>query len=661
MPVNRYDIPANYEYMQLPYQELLQAGALRQQRFDEEAENLAKIQGLIDIKADPKHVPLRNELITSYNDKITDITDRYLKTGDANVLREARNLKNKFTNDPTRRQLEANYADYLKYQEDAQKLKEKQVYDEIYDPYSKLKVQEGTVSPFSYKGMKSITDFYKPAQEMMKGIKPSADSSEWYEIDKNGNIIGKKEGWEEVAQKDVNRVAASKAPLFLSHQDSQYFKDKYLSMNPNATTKELLEASYDYLKREGENQIFSKTEDSSKFDYAPEYVSKGGQDNTDFGYDDIAASTWKFNPLGKDITEEGQSAFAKLFGFKGATPRYDALTNKTDEVKDQLNKLKNQLKPNVTDTQLNSQIQNKEVEFNNLTRVNETLEKMYKTEQERANTRGLDINLQPYIDSTWHPETIAEVQRRWEQAAATKGKVDKNKFFEENFDLVANEITQYQRAEKLDNNAQLNYEIATSLTNQGSKKVYGTNGETMTPEVVIPTGYVTDLFGKGMVNQSHGYFSKMSEAEKSGLEEGIRTGEIITLTYEEANNEIQQALKAQGQKNNTIPTVFFSKDQGEIYRVPVYSETSTGTKDYMNSKKANPAITAELDRWETSTMNRGPIYNLSDDVQIKTRQTENGDAYEVSAAGQTFLTANKYDAMTMALKANVMMNKSKKK
>lgn len=120
--------------------------------------------------------------------------------------------------------------------------------------------------------MKGIQNHYPVVQDMMKGIKPSGTSKEWYDIDESGNVIGKKAGWEQVARKDVDRVAAAKVPLFLQHQDSQYFKDKFLATHPNATQQDLNIAAFENLKREGENQIFANTKSAKDFQYAPEYI-----------------------------------------------------------------------------------------------------------------------------------------------------------------------------------------------------------------------------------------------------------------------------------------------------------------------------------------------------------------------------------------------------
>ena len=270
---NRFESPIRSQYrstyVPLPFDDILKAGAMKQQQFNQGADEISATQNMVKINADPGHINQRDALLQNYNNQVEQISQGYSETGDPKYLSQARDLQRQYANDPNRLQLESNYKNYEQYQKDVEDLSKKQEYDPIYDTYKNLPFSPDKIVPFNYTGTKSITNFYQPAHEMMASVAKSGSDHGAYSIDESGNIINKKSGWEAVARQDINRVAAAKVPLFLSHKDSQYFKDKFLSQNPNATQDDLNRAAYDYLRREGENQIFSKSNSDSKFDYAP--------------------------------------------------------------------------------------------------------------------------------------------------------------------------------------------------------------------------------------------------------------------------------------------------------------------------------------------------------------------------------------------------------
>lgn len=280
-----YERPQISSYIPLPLERIEDNYRRQQGEYDKGIEDLQDTQNLIKINADPLHTEHRNKLLSNYNNQISQLADEYIKTGGSPESRyKLHNLKRQFANDPNRLQLESNYQNYNQYQKDKEERFSKGEYDPLskeYDPYKYLQTSDEKVTPFNYTGMKGIQKHYPVIQDMMKGIKPSGTSKEWYDIDEEGNVIGKKAGWEQIARKDVDRVAAAKVPLFLQHQDSQYFKDKFLASHPNATQQDLNVAAFDNLKREGENQIFANTKSGVDFQRAPEYVNKGNRDKQD--------------------------------------------------------------------------------------------------------------------------------------------------------------------------------------------------------------------------------------------------------------------------------------------------------------------------------------------------------------------------------------------
>jgi len=271
-----YERPIVSSYVPLPLENIENNYRRQQHEYDKGIEDIQDAQSLIKVNADPLHTPHRNKLIQDYNNQISQLADEYIKTGGSPETKyKVHNLKRQFANDPNRLQLESNYQNYLQYQKDKEERYSKGEYDPLskeYDPYKYIQPKEDRVTPFSYTGMKGVQKHYPVIQDMMKGIKPSGTSKEWYDIDESGNVIGKKAGWEQIARQDVDRVAAAKVPLFLQHQDSQYFKDKFLAEHPNATQQDLSLAAFDNLKREGENQIFANTKSAKDFQYAPEYI-----------------------------------------------------------------------------------------------------------------------------------------------------------------------------------------------------------------------------------------------------------------------------------------------------------------------------------------------------------------------------------------------------
>lgn len=276
-PISMYDQPAQFEYMPLPFDAIARAGALRQQRFDQGQDDLARAQNAMKINADPRNIAYRNEVLKDYNDKLASVADEYLKSGDTNALRKVKQLQYQFASDPNRLALENSYQNHLLYQKDLQENKQKGVYSNLspeYDPYASYKgIKEGGQG-FNYSGMKTITDYYTPAKEMMANIKPSGSSAKYYNLDEDGNIISVKKGYEGVARQDVDRVAGAKADLFLQHKDSQFFKDLYLQHHPDATASDLKAAAKEYLKKEGEDQIFSKSDYETDMNYAPKHIAE---------------------------------------------------------------------------------------------------------------------------------------------------------------------------------------------------------------------------------------------------------------------------------------------------------------------------------------------------------------------------------------------------
>lgn len=278
--VNRFDRPYGQDYVStyipLPFQELSAVAARIQDKNDRSLEDIAKTQSLIKINADPKNRENRDLLLNDYNNELSDIAADMIKNGvnQSNQLR-LNTVKNKFVNDPRRLQLESNHLNYQKYQKDIEDLKKSNKYDKLnatYDPYEFYNTPKGEVKAFDYTGAQSTTDYYKPAKEMMASIKASGYDKGTYDFDDSGNVIGKKRGWEGVLRKDVQRVAAAKTPLFLQHEDSRYFVDKFLHNNPEATKIQLYDAAYNYLVKEGENQIFGKSSSDTDFKWAPQDI-----------------------------------------------------------------------------------------------------------------------------------------------------------------------------------------------------------------------------------------------------------------------------------------------------------------------------------------------------------------------------------------------------
>ncbi len=283
--VSRYDSPASYEYMQLPYQELVQAGALKQQKFDQGIDELSKAEGALKINADPKHVQVRNKMLQDYNTKLSTLTDEYLKTGDRNSLRKAKQIQYEFASDPNRLQLEENYQNYLKYQPDAQKSTTSGKYRDFYDPYANLQTEEGKVTPFKYSGMKEAGDYVPDMQKLIGNISADKTATEGYKKDKEGKLLVNDYGQliktdgsvESISDSKLMGLAKTLAPTFLRTKDAQWFIDErtgkptksYDQMSPEEKQAYETEAMVEMF-RVGSPQLFSKTSSGVNLQNLPE-------------------------------------------------------------------------------------------------------------------------------------------------------------------------------------------------------------------------------------------------------------------------------------------------------------------------------------------------------------------------------------------------------
>jgi hypothetical protein len=283
MAVNRYS-GINWrqgvrgpEYIPMPFNEIAAVGAAKQKQHDQVEEDIYNTQKMLNINSDPANRTYRDSKVKYYNDKIASVADELHKTGEvAQIPGKIRNIAREYANDPEVKILNSNAVNYDLSQKDKSGLTKEGKFDSIkggYDPYSEYATgynpHEQGLKAFDYAGTKPVQDYSIPATKLMSDVAKQGGKDGSYGFDESGNIIGHKSGWEQVARKDISRVAAANLPVFIQTPEANYFKDRFYSLHPNASTQEVKQAAFDYLKGIGEKQIFRKSDNESDFKYAP--------------------------------------------------------------------------------------------------------------------------------------------------------------------------------------------------------------------------------------------------------------------------------------------------------------------------------------------------------------------------------------------------------
>ena len=88
---NRFDlVPRRQErvssYVPLPLDVMMKSGAMKQQAFDKGVSDINTTKDLLKINSDPNRQPRAQELLGQYNEKISNLSQEYMETGDQSVL-----------------------------------------------------------------------------------------------------------------------------------------------------------------------------------------------------------------------------------------------------------------------------------------------------------------------------------------------------------------------------------------------------------------------------------------------------------------------------------------------------------------------------------------------------------------------------------------------
>lgn len=377
------------------------------------------------------------------------------------------------------------------------------------------------------------------------------------------------------------------------------------------------------LTKETEKRTAGLGTDSTFFKFKEEEEERGGTDIIDAG-------TWLTEPFTKAVYEAGEGFFGKIFG-AGPAPKYDQFVTEIEDVQNQLNAAKAQQRKNdeegITDTALNQNIENLEHSVSDYKNITDELDKQYNAYLKEAQKYKDDplLSIENYIDPNWDEDTKGEVRSRLEHQLNQTADLDKAEFFEANMDAIAGKLTNYQKGVSIPNE-QLDLEIKTGVSSQGGKRAFSQTHKQLTPEVTIPTGYVTKT-SEGVMNLAWGYFLDEDEAEKAGIEVEEIKGNI-------ANDAIKQSVAAAGSRGVTIPAYNFNADDN-VYRVKVFTDTRTQTAADVNDmlyNKEEQQLSNKLN--DNINKGRGGLEKISGNVSVGHDARGEGSYYVVVNDGK---------------------------
>lgn len=329
-------------YVPLPVDFMAKALSAKQAEYDTALDQADAAEEAFKINAIDQHQQFKQQKQKEYNNKLTEIADYIVKTGDTSKAREIKSLANRWKNDPIVNELQTSYAQYGEYQKD--RIKKGDKYGVWHDPTANFTGDlNGQINPFRYSGMGERQDHQKRAEDMMSNIK--ASSSEDYkifDIDPNtGNITKVKQGQESIGRDRVLQLAKNKIGDFLSTTEGDDYIKELKYKFPNATPEQLQNEAIKYLYNAGSNQIFSKSTIDKDFNWGPSDMRESSEtvpyypspitqvkgvnyDKSQFEILDSGSKIKYTDKEAKEITKgkvgkQLEAAYAQIAAGKGAT------------------------------------------------------------------------------------------------------------------------------------------------------------------------------------------------------------------------------------------------------------------------------------------------------------------------------------------------------
>jgi predicted CopG family antitoxin len=255
----------------LPFNTIIQAGAIKQQSYDNALSTAQDVEDNLKVNAIDEHQPKKQQLLQNYRSKVEDLANDIVKTGNTSRINDIKRIANQWNNDPLRNELETSYLEKAADIKDVQESNQKGVYTDVYNPFRDYKGidDNGNIIPYRRRGVKPSQNYLSVGQKLMDGIKESANNNPSYRINSDGSVTGIEDGWKAIYEDDVKRVAKKSLEPFLSSKEGEYYIDeqKYYG------NKDITASALSYLEQLGNKQIHTETTSGSKYEgFLPEDV-----------------------------------------------------------------------------------------------------------------------------------------------------------------------------------------------------------------------------------------------------------------------------------------------------------------------------------------------------------------------------------------------------
>ncbi len=280
---NRFNsIPEDVGYvktaMPLPFNEIIQMGAMKQHAYDDALDTANKVEDeVLKVNAIDEHKPFKQDLINKYKNQVEGIADDIMKTGNTSKVRELKRIASQWQNDPMRVELETSYANKALAQKKQIELGDK------YAPWGDSNTNfrgtddKGNIQGYRFNGFHERQNWQEEARQQMAGLKPTGGMEKHFNIDPNtGNILSVKKGSESIAADWVRQMARLKSGDFVNTVPGGDFGRQIEYQRKRPLQQKDVE---DVLFNAGANQIFNKPTYEEDFNYAPGYIANQKQAN----------------------------------------------------------------------------------------------------------------------------------------------------------------------------------------------------------------------------------------------------------------------------------------------------------------------------------------------------------------------------------------------
>jgi len=254
MPTNRFTEfnPNDHvsTYVPLPVEFMAKALEAKQGQYDNALAQADAAEEAFKINAIDKHQQFKQQKQKEYNDKLTEISDYIVKTGDTSRAREIKSLANRWKNDADVNEMQMSKTQWDLDQAAILKATNDRVYNERNNPFTGFQGvnPDGTIQGYRARGVRPTKDYTAGADLAIDNIKANLDSTHEY-VD-NAKVIN---------------TAMQVAPTFLMSENNQDFIDEafgrqmpaYSQLTPELQAQ-LVPLAANYLAKRAAPQIFNR-------------------------------------------------------------------------------------------------------------------------------------------------------------------------------------------------------------------------------------------------------------------------------------------------------------------------------------------------------------------------------------------------------------------